>query len=69
MRRRIAVAPQPDPEQLAIIPGVGVQRRQPVDVGLEDLGLRRGDDLEISATLLRLAQRINAFVQPELRIG
>jgi hypothetical protein len=68
MPRRIAVALQPDLEQLAIIPGVGVQRRQPVDVGLEDLGLRRGDR-EISATLLWLAQLINAFVQPELRIG
>ena len=45
----IAVALQPDLEQLPIRPGVGVEGGQPIDLGTEDLGLRRRDDFELGS--------------------
>src|SRR5262249_47797573 len=46
----VGVALEPDGEQLEVGPGVGVQGRQAVDVGPEDLGRGRRDDLEVGAS-------------------
>jgi hypothetical protein len=43
------VALEPDLEQIVVRPGVGVQRGQPIDLGAEDLGLRRHDDFELGS--------------------
>ena len=47
VRRAIGVALQPHGQRLVIGPRVGMERRPPVDLGAENFGGRRRDDLKL----------------------
>ena len=63
------MALQPDGEQLAVGPRVGVQRGQPIDLGTEDFGGGRCDDLKLrSSHLVTLVLPISEIISSALAL-